>query len=156
MSFLIKLGLLVTVVVFCIPADPAELARSGSAPRTVGVFDAYGLAQAVYSDAGGFCARNPAACDTGAALGDVFAAKARTATRWVQDYLAPTPAEKTAEKSMDKLPATAAAAPAGPVSPASAAVAPAPLPAPHDATGSVAGLKPPQPPRKPAAIRQDT
>lgn len=153
MSFLIKLGLLVTVVVFCIPADPAELARSGSAPRTVGVFDAYGLAQAVYSDAGGFCARNPAACDTGAALGDVFAAKARTATRWVQDYLAPS--EKTAEKSTDKAPAAAALPPsAAGAHPAPAAAVPAALP--HDATGSVAGLKPPQPPRKPATIRQDT
>lgn len=147
MSFLIKLALLITVVVFCIPADPSELARSGSAPRTVGVFDAYGLAQAVYSDAGGFCARNPAACDTGAALGDVFTAKARTATRWVQDYLAPA----------DKTPAEAAAAPPAVTAPAAALPAPAiAAPPAHDATGSVAGLKPPQPPRKPAAIRQDT
>lgn len=143
MSFLIKLALLVTVVVFCIPADPAEIARSGSSPRTVGVFDAYGLAQAIYSDAGGFCARNPAACDTGAALGDVFAAKARTATRWVQDYLTPSakePAQAAAPVEVAPLPPTAAL----PVSPA------------HEATGSVEAGRTPPPPKKPLAIRQDT
>jgi hypothetical protein len=138
MSFLIKLALLVTVVVFCIPADPADLARSGSAPRTVGVFDAYGLAQAVVSDAGGFCGRNPAACDTGAALGDVFTAKARTATRWVQNYLAPA-----------DHPTEAAAAPAPASVPAANAL-------PHEATGSVAGAAVPPPPRKPLAQRQET
>jgi hypothetical protein len=139
MSFLIKVLILVAVV-FMIPVDPSELARSGSAVRTVGVFDAYSLAQAVANDAGGFCGRNPAACDTGAALGDVLAAKARTVTRWAQDRLAPSTAKAPAEPD------------------------PTPHAPPHEATGSVVGMKPvhpvapipAQPPRKPAGIRQDT
>jgi hypothetical protein len=95
MSFLIKMALLVTVVVLFIPADPEELAVSGSAPRSIGVFDAYGLAAAAYSDISGFCDRNPAACVTGAAVGDVFRAKARTALKSVQSWLAPKPATPT-------------------------------------------------------------
>lgn len=139
MSFLIKVLILVAVV-FMIPVDASELARSGSAVRTVGVFDAYSLAQAVANDAGGFCGRNPAACDTGAALGDVLAAKARTVTRWAQERLAPSTAKAPAEPD------------------------PTPHTPPHEATGSVVGMKPQQapvavpaqPPRKPATIRQDT
>lgn len=97
MSFLIKVALLVTVVIFCIPADPDELARSGEARRTIGVFDAYGLAQATYDDVSGFCGRNPAACDTGGAVMDTFAAKARTGLRYVQAYIAPAPKPATAQ-----------------------------------------------------------
>lgn len=88
MGFLIRIALLLGLVILFIPADESETKKSG-AEHSVSLFDTIGFATAAYSDASGFCGRNPQACSTGGVILDTFEAKARTGARWVYAWLEP-------------------------------------------------------------------
>jgi hypothetical protein len=91
MGFLIKIALFLGIVIIFIPADEAETKKLGG--QSISLFDTVGFASAAYSDASGFCQRNPQACTTGGGFVATFEAKARTGARWVYAFL--DPASKT-------------------------------------------------------------
>jgi hypothetical protein len=88
MGFLIRIALLLGLVILFIPADEAETKKL-TGGQSVSVFDTIGFATSAYSDATGFCGRNPQACSTGGILVDTFEAKARTGARWIYAWLDP-------------------------------------------------------------------
>ncbi|NLH81094.1 MAG: DUF5330 domain-containing protein, partial [Phyllobacteriaceae bacterium] len=100
MFFLLRAAFWLSLVVLFIPADPAETPANASG-RAVSPFEAIGAAQSTLHDVGGFCDRNPTACDTGRVALEGFGAKARTGARWVYEKLdggtaeAATPAHAT-------------------------------------------------------------
>lgn len=88
MGFLIRIALLIGIIILFIPADEAEMKKQAGG-QSVSLFDTIGFATAAYSDASGFCARNPQACSTGSVFVDTFEAKARTGARWLYAWLEP-------------------------------------------------------------------
>lgn len=104
MGFLIRIALLLGLVILFIPADEAETKKL-TGGQSVSLFDTIGFATSAYSDATGFCSRNPQACSTGGVLVDTFEAKARTGARWIYAWLDPAKASST----QDSQPTTEAA-----------------------------------------------
>ncbi|MBS7539349.1 DUF5330 domain-containing protein [Ancylobacter lacus] len=155
------------------PATPASAAGTGAAPSglaaaQVDSLDALSLASAAVSDATGFCARQPRACEVGGQLLELVSERAGEGARRVFDYVTSQIASekrKAAERAADgstegtlthddlgpawrgePRPATLpAAAPA--VTPGAASATP-PSPAPGAASGD--HLAPPRPPKRPA------
>ncbi len=79
MMFLIRTAFWLGVVIMLIPVD--DKAADGPATagvETIGALEAAGAAQEAIADLGGFCERNPAACDVGGRIATTFALKART------------------------------------------------------------------------------
>jgi len=64
MGFLLKVAFWLSLVVLLIPADESETRKLADG-RSISIIEAYGLAQAAYDDAKGFCGRNTDACATG-------------------------------------------------------------------------------------------
>ncbi len=119
MFFLLRAAFWLSLVVLLIPADPAETSAKVDR-REVSTFEAIGAANSTLRDLEGFCARNPATCDTGKVALDGFGAKARTGARWVYQQLdgrdatptGSTPAVETTAPRIDEAPvATRAAIP---------------------------------------------
>jgi hypothetical protein len=96
MRFLIKVAFWLTIVVLLLPADST---RNGSTPQ-VGPLEALGAAQAAVEDAGGFCVRNPEACQVGSQAFQSFGEKAQYGAKLLYEFLASrfsddTPAQTT-------------------------------------------------------------
>lgn len=115
MGFLIRIAFLLGLVVLFIPADDAEMKKLGPG-QSFSLFDTFGFATAAYSDAEGFCTRNPQACTTGGSMVALFGAKARTGARWMTSFLEPkatslaepkatSPTEPTAPSAAQPVPA---------------------------------------------------
>ncbi len=88
MMFLIRTAFWLGVVIMLIPVD--DKAPDGPvAPgvETIGALEAAGAAQEAIADLGGFCERNPAACDVGNRIATTFALKARTGARIVTEFI---------------------------------------------------------------------
>lgn len=98
MGFLIRIALLIGIVILFIPADEAEMKKQAGG-QSVSLFDTIGFATAAYSDASGFCTRNPQACSTGGVFVDTFEAKARTGARWLYAWLEPNKAAAPAPQA---------------------------------------------------------
>lgn len=96
MGFLIRIALLIGIIILFIPADEAEMKKQAGG-QSVSLFDTIGFATAAYSDASGFCTRNPQACSTGGVFLDTFEAKARTGARWLYAWLEPSKAAPAAQ-----------------------------------------------------------
>lgn len=88
MGFLLKVAFWLSLVILLIPADESETSKLADG-RSLSIIEAYGLAQAAYDDAKGFCGRNPEACATGTVAAATFGAKARTGARWVYSWFDP-------------------------------------------------------------------
>ncbi len=73
-----------SLVVMLIPVNPADLDAD---QRPVSTLETVGLAQSLYRDASGFCARNPQSCETGQELLSQFAVKAKTGLAWVTEQV---------------------------------------------------------------------
>lgn len=83
MRFLIKAAFWLAIVVLLLPAEPA---KQGQQPQ-VGAIEALGAAQAAVEDAGGFCTRNPGACETGAQAFQNFGEKAQYGAKLLYEFL---------------------------------------------------------------------
>ena len=116
MGFLTRTVLVGGLAVMLIPADPAEVARSGKA-RELTLIGTLGFLKTAYDDVAGFCARNATACETGGQLVDTFEAKARTGAKWAYGFFAPTPdpAAKAPAQAVDITATGSLGAPAHPV-----------------------------------------
>ena len=79
--FLIRSAFWLTLVVLLVPI------KSGESADAVGIGDAVGVAQAAIHDLGGFCERNPGACETGSRLVAGIALKVQAGARWVYEQV---------------------------------------------------------------------
>ncbi len=77
MGFLIKCAIFLSVVIFLIPVDDVAGTGRSDTPTIVNTSQAYEAARETVSDLGGFCARNPSACEIGGQIGTTLAYKAR-------------------------------------------------------------------------------
>lgn len=102
MGSLTKAAFLISLGILWVPADPAELQRT-TGGREPTFFGTLGFAQTAYSDARGFCGRNPEACITGVALLGTFEAKARTGARMLYGWVGPTDASKPVAPLADSI-----------------------------------------------------
>ena len=142
MGFLIRIALFLGLVILFIPADEAETKKLANG-QSVSWFDTLGFASAAYSDARGFCDRNPQACSTGGVLVATFEAKARTGARWVYSYLSPSAAHPSPEDKAD--PNAPAAQPMPPLATGSVRARQAPIQPMPEAVTSVSVQRRPAP-----------
>lgn len=92
MFFLLRTAFWLTLVLVLIPLGSEQ---ENTTAETIDPVSAFLAAQATVSDIGGFCSRNPQACDTG---GDALAAigsRARDGARIVYEFLDTQVAERT-------------------------------------------------------------
>lgn len=83
MRFLIKAAFWLTIVVLLLPSQPD---KEGQQPQ-VSAFEALGAAQVAVEDAGGFCTRNPGACEIGAQAFQNFGEKAQYGAKLLYEFL---------------------------------------------------------------------
>lgn len=110
MFFLLRMAFWLTLVVLLLP-----LGLRGGSGSDVSVVDAFGAAQAVVSDAGGFCERQPQACAVGGQMFSHLLEKAQLGAKWLYETVG-TPKE------------AAAPTPEQPVGPAHPGLDPAAMP----------------------------
>lgn len=84
MFFLLRMAFWLTLVLVLIPIGSGKESTPGEQINPV---SAYLAAQATVSDIGGFCARNPLACETGGNALSAIGARARDGARIVYEYL---------------------------------------------------------------------
>ena len=84
MFFLLRTAFWLTLVLALIPIGSGG---SDSETKSIDPVAAYFAAQAAVSDLGGFCDRNPAACETGSEAISAIGARARDGARIVYEYL---------------------------------------------------------------------
>ncbi|WP_417667400.1 DUF5330 domain-containing protein [Roseibium sp.] len=84
MFFLLRTAFWLTLVLVLIPLGSGSDSDSS---ETVDPVAAYFAAQATVSDLGGFCERNPAACETGGEALSAIGARARDGARIVYEFL---------------------------------------------------------------------
>lgn len=82
MFFLLRLAFWLGLVALLVP-----LAFKGAGGENVSMFDALGAAQAVVSDARGFCARQPDACAVGGQMLSHLAESAQAGAKWLSEAL---------------------------------------------------------------------
>jgi hypothetical protein len=88
MMFLIRTAFWLAVVIMLIPVDDQTAAEQSTAHvQPVAAVEAASAAQATLRDVGGFCSRNPTACDIGGRIGTTFLLKARSGARLAYDFL---------------------------------------------------------------------
>lgn len=88
MMFLIRTAFWLSLVIMLIPVDSSQPTGSEAADAApVGAGEAADAAEATLSDVGGFCTRNPGACDVGARIGTTFMLKARAGARMVYEFI---------------------------------------------------------------------
>jgi Family of unknown function (DUF5330) len=83
MWFLLRATFWISLVLLLVPMDTGTVSKS----HHVSPLEALGVAQAAMQDAKGFCERNPAACETGAAALVTVGEKARVGVRMLNTYL---------------------------------------------------------------------
>jgi hypothetical protein len=106
MGFLIRTAIVVTIGIMLIPADPAELARTGKASE-VSTLGTLVFMKTAWDDARGFCDRNAEACTTAGQFGDLFQAKARTGAKWIYGFLGPSSPTPASARPFPAVDATA-------------------------------------------------
>lgn len=84
MSFLIKTGFWLALVLLILPVDREE----AGIEHGPSMFESLAAVQTVVTDVRGFCGRNPQTCDTGAATLSVLRQKAVYSAGVVQGWLA--------------------------------------------------------------------
>ncbi|MFN0262852.1 DUF5330 domain-containing protein [Tepidamorphus sp. 3E244] len=82
MFFLLRCAFWLSLVVLLLPADDG---RNTSVQVSTG--EAFGVARAFVSDVGGFCERNPSACETGESALKNFGSKAQYGAKLVYSYI---------------------------------------------------------------------
>lgn len=88
MMFLIRTAFWLGVVIMLIPVEEDPAGQVAPVRMdVVGALEAAGAAQVAIADLGGFCERNPSACDIGERLATTFALKARTGARLVTEFI---------------------------------------------------------------------
>lgn len=88
MMFLIRTAFWLSLVVMLIPVDGSETTGKAAATADpIGALEAASAAEAAISDMGGFCGRNPTACEVGSRIGTTFLLKARTGARMVYEFI---------------------------------------------------------------------
>lgn len=92
MFFLLRTAFWLTLVLVLIPLGSG---RESTTTEMVDPVSAYLAAQATVSDIGGFCQRNPLACETGSSALTIIGSRARDGARIVYEFLD----EKVAETS---------------------------------------------------------
>lgn len=100
MRFLLKVAFWLTIVVLLLPAEQTNEVQQ---PQ-VSAIEALSAAQAAVEDAGGFCARNPQACEVGAQAFQTFGEKAQYGAKLLYEFLTARFAgdvEQTATGSID-------------------------------------------------------
>ncbi len=83
MRFLFRVAFWLSIVVLLLPSDPE---RGTDAP-SVTFMEVLGAARAAVTDLSQFCVRNPELCETGGAVAQVIADKARYGIEQLQAYL---------------------------------------------------------------------
>lgn len=87
MMFLIRTAFWLAVVIMLIPVDDDTAASQAAATvQPIGAIEAASAAQATLRDVGGFCDRNPTACDIGGRIATTFMLKARTGARLAYQF----------------------------------------------------------------------
>jgi len=84
MFFLLRTAFWLTLVLVLIPLGSEE---DSTPVESINPVSAYLAAQATVSDIGGFCARNPLACETGGNALTAIGSRARDGARMVYEYL---------------------------------------------------------------------
>jgi hypothetical protein len=92
MFFLLRMGFWLSIVLVLLPSGDYQ--PKGQAPR-IGAADAVSAASAAVSDIGGFCQRQPEACEVGGNAAVAFGQRAQAGARYLFDLLhdSLTPAE---------------------------------------------------------------
>ncbi|POF31713.1 DUF5330 domain-containing protein [Roseibium marinum] len=85
MFFLLRTAFWLTLVLVLIPFGSDQ--ENTTPTETVDPVSAFLVAQATVSDIGGFCERNPQACETGGNALTVIGSRARDGVRIVYEYL---------------------------------------------------------------------
>ncbi len=83
MRFLLKVAFWLTIVVLLLPAEQSDEGQQ----QQVSALDALSAAQSAVQDAGGFCDRNPHACDVGAQAFQTFGEKAQYGAKLLYEFL---------------------------------------------------------------------
>ena len=112
MLFLLRTAFWLTLVLVLIPLGSDHESTNN---RTVDVdpVSAFLAAQATMSDIGGFCSRNPQACETGGNALSAIGSQARDGARIVYDFID----TKIAEKSPNETLVTGSTGPTPPTAP---------------------------------------
>ncbi|WP_420414644.1 DUF5330 domain-containing protein [Roseibium sp.] len=97
MFFLLRTAFWLTLVLVLIPIGSEE---ESTPVESVNPVSAYLAAQATVSDIGGFCDRNPVACETGGNALTAIGSRARDGARIVYEYLDTQVAEDTSRDTM--------------------------------------------------------
>jgi hypothetical protein len=84
MFFLLRTAFWLTLVLVLIPIGSE---KESTPVETINPVSAYLAAQATVSDIGGFCDRNPLACETGGNALTAIGSRARDGARMVYEYL---------------------------------------------------------------------
>ncbi len=84
MFFLLRMAFWLTLVLVLIPIGTG---KENTPTESINPVSAYLAAQATVSDIGGFCARNPLACETGGNALSAIGSRARDGARMVYEYL---------------------------------------------------------------------
>lgn len=90
MRFLFRVAFWLTVVVLLLPSDP----DTGPDTPQVTFVEALNAVRDTFNDLASFCTRNPQSCETGGAVVEIVADKARYGIEQLQDYLDKTVAEE--------------------------------------------------------------
>ncbi len=85
--FLIRTLFWLGLVIALIPVDDKEAAARAEEAVPVDAGAAIVAAQQTVSDLGGFCGRNPTACDVGGRIATTMALKAQTGARIVYEFI---------------------------------------------------------------------
>lgn len=82
MFFLLRMTFWIALLLLLLP-----LGLKGTTGNDVSMFDAFGAVQAVVSDAGGFCQRQPDACAVGGQMVSHLTEKAQAGAQWLAETL---------------------------------------------------------------------
>lgn len=82
MFFLLRMTFWIALLLLLLP-----LGLKGTTGKDVSMFDAFGAVQAVVSDAGGFCDRQPTACAVGGQMASHLTEKAQAGAQWLAEAL---------------------------------------------------------------------
>lgn len=108
MRFLFRVAFWLTVVVLLLPSDPGA---DPNAPQ-VSFVEALNAVRDTFNDLANFCTRNPLSCETGGAVVEIVADKARYGLEQLQGYLETTIAEENTLTAADtEIPWQGAASP---------------------------------------------
>ncbi|MFN3351689.1 DUF5330 domain-containing protein [Pseudorhodoplanes sp.] len=105
MFFLLRVAFWLSIVLVLLPSG--DYRSKDQAPQ-IGAADAVSAAGAAVADLGGFCGRQPQACDVGGQAAIAFGQRAQAGARFLfdllQDSLAPASTGSVARNTSDKAP----------------------------------------------------